>query len=233
MPETLIIFLAAFAIHIVILGIDVLKPSHGTSAPGIPRRSTTGMFTVVALFGLISGWALPHAITEYGLPAGYGALMIVAIAITATLLSKRLWVLAERYRTRSQVVLIRMYYRDDGLAGLVSVLNGIMCVVFAALIFHLIGSVASHVTGLGITGFYLGVGSIALATILWCQARRRKAVSRADGVHFAIYILGVIGLGVLVLNQTDGFYTRRAVTTFSRTSNLLPASHAADIEAAT
>ena len=175
------------------------------SVPGLPKRSTSGMFTTVALFGVISGWAIPHMITEYGLPAGYGALMIVGMTIVITLLSKRLWVLARRYQTRSQVALIRIYFRDDALAGIVSVLNGVTCVVLTAMIFHLIGSVASHVTGLGIIGFYIGVTGIALVGYLICMTRGLSPSSRADMINFGIYIAGMVGLGLLVLNQVGGF----------------------------
>lgn len=205
MSETQILLLSAFIICLAIYGLDLLKPRSASTDPGLPKRSTTGMFTTVALFGVISGWAIPQMITEYGLPAGYGALMIVGMTIVITLISKRLWVLGRRYQTRSQVALVRMYYGDDGLAGIVSVLNGVMCVVLAAMIFHLIGSVASHVTGLGITGFYIGVASIALAGFLICIARGRSPASRADMIVFIIYIIGMLGFGFVVLSQLGGF----------------------------
>lgn len=205
MSETSILFLSAFIICLAIYGLDLLRPRRALSEPGLPKRSTSGMFTAVTLFGIISGWAIPHMITEYGLPAGYGALMIVAMTIVITLISKRLWVLARRYQTRSQAALIRIYFRDDGLAWIVSVLNGVTCVVLAAMVFHLIGSIASHVTGLGIIGFYIGVTGIALAGYLICTTRDLNPASRADMISFVIYIIGMISLGLLVLNQLGGF----------------------------
>lgn len=205
MSETLILSLFAFIICLAIYGLDLLRPRPTLLQPGLPKRSTSGMFTTLALFGVISGWAIPHMISEYGLPAGYGALMIVGMTIVITLISKRLWVLARRYQTRSQVTLVRMYFRDDALAGVVSVLNGATCVVLTAMIFHLIGSVASHVTGLGIIGFYIGITGIALAGYLVCTTRDRNTASRADVISFGVYIIGMVGLGLLVLNQFGGF----------------------------
>lgn len=205
MPESLIIFLAALVICIAIVGVDLFKPYQTSAPPGIGRRSTSGFFTTVAFFGIISGWALPHMITEYGLPAGYGALMIIAVTIVITLLSRRLWVLAQRYETRSQITLVRLYYRDDGLAGIVSVMNGIMCVVLVAMIFHLIGSVASHVSGYGIYGFYMGVVGIALGGYMISMARSQNHVTRSDVISFIVYVIGVIGLGIIVLDKIGGF----------------------------
>lgn len=205
MSDTLIIFITAFVICLAIVGSELIRPSKAETNPGLPKKSTVGLFNVVAFFGVISAWALPHMITEYGLPAGYGALMIVGMTITITLLSKRLWVLGQRYQTRSQVALVRAYFHDDGLASIISVLNGIICVVLTAMIFHLIGSVASHVTGLGITGFYLGITGAALVGYLFAQARNQRSTLRADIISFTIYVIGLIALGVVVLNQIGGF----------------------------
>ena len=144
-------------------------------------------------------------IAEYGLPAGYGALMIIAMAIVMTLLSKRLWVLARRYRTRSQVTLVRLYFRDDGLAGMVSVLNGITCLVLLALIFHLVGSVTSFATGLGIAGFYAGAAAITIVGYVYYLNVGMDRASIAGTLSLVIFILGMMGLGIAVLSHIGGF----------------------------
>lgn len=205
MSETLIIILISYAACLAVAGIDAILPGKRDGEPGSPKRSSNGAFTAVALFGVISAWALPQVIGEFGLPAGYGALMIVAMAIVMSLLTKRLWIIGRLYQTRSQVMLIRLYYQDTAMAGLVSVLNGITCMVLVALIFHLVGSVVSHVSGLGVFGFYLGIGAITISGYVMCMSRERRRASRSDLIGFIVYILGMIALGVIVLGQLGGF----------------------------
>jgi SSS family solute:Na+ symporter len=204
MSETLIVLIVGYVACFVLVGMNAFV-SAKQSAPGLPKKSAWGAFTTVALFGVLSGWALPQMIAEYGLPAGYGALMIIAMAIVMMLLSKRLWVLARRYETRSQVTLVRLYFRDDGLAGVVSVLNGITCLVLLALIFHLVGSVASFATGLGIVGFYTGVAAIAIVGYVYYLNVGMDRASLAATLSLLTYILGMMGLGIAVLSQMDGF----------------------------
>jgi SSS family solute:Na+ symporter len=204
LPETLIVLIVGYVACFVLAGMNAFV-SAKKSAPGLPKKSAWGAYTTVALFGVLSGWALPQMIAEYGLPAGYGALMIIGMAIVMTLLSKRLWVLARRYQTRSQVILVRLYFRDDGLAGMVSVLNGITCLVLLALIFHLVGSVASFATGLGIVGFYTGAAAIAIIGYVYYLNVGMGRASLATRLSLVIYIFGMIGLGFAVLSHLGGF----------------------------
>ena len=202
--ETLIVLIIGYVACFVLAGMNAFV-SAKQSAPGLPRKSAWGSYTTVALFGGISGWALPQMIAEYGLPAGYGALMIIAMGIVMTLLSKRLWVLARRYQTRSQITLVRLYFRDDGLAGMISVLNGITCLVLLALIFHLVGSVTSFATGLGVVGFYIGAAAIAIAGYVYYLNVSMDRASLAATFSLVIYILGMMGLGIAVLSDLGGF----------------------------
>jgi SSS family solute:Na+ symporter len=202
--ETLIVLIVGYVACFVLAGMNAFV-SAKKSAPGLPKKSAWGAYTTVALFGVLSGWALPQMIAEYGLPAGYGALMIIAMAVVMTLLSKRLWVLARRYQTQSQVTIVRLYFRDDGLAGMVSVLNGVTCLVLLALIFHLVGSVTSFATGLGIFGFYTGAAAIAIVGYVYYLNVGMDRASLAATLSLIIYIIGVVGLGIAVLSHMGGF----------------------------
>lgn len=203
-PETLIVIIVGYVACFVLAGMNAFLPAK-QSAPGLPKKSAWGSYTTVALFGGLSGWALPQMIAEFGLTAGYGALMVIAMAIVMTLLSKRLWVLARRYQTRSQVTLVRLYFRDDGLAGMVSVLNGITCLVLLALIFHLVGSITSFATGLGIIGFYTGAAAIAIVGYVYYSNVGMDRASLAATLSLVIYVLGIMGLGIAVISHMGGF----------------------------
>lgn len=200
MPETHIAILSALLVFFTLLALDVVLSRRRNA-----RRESRGMLVQVAFFGLILGWALPRAVSEYGLAAGYGALTLTAVAITMTLFAKRLWILARRYDTRSQRVLVEKYYQDHGLAGLISVLNGWLWITIGAVLLHLIGSASSQLTGLGIFGFYIGIGVIVLSVMGWRYIRKADVRTFGDLIFFYVYLLGAVGLGYGVLDALGGF----------------------------
>lgn len=193
------ILLSALALHLIILGVGLLGQN---SKPMKPRN--TGMFMAVAGFGLITVWALPNAVQEHGLVAGYGALVLVGASIAASIFAKRYWVLSRLCDTRSFFFVVGTYYRNPRLARIASGINSVILVFLTGLIFHLIGMMSSALSGLGTLGFYIGVFTIAILALGLSRPRCRRNVSRGDVIHFWLYAAGVVLLGMIVLGAADG-----------------------------
>jgi Na+/proline symporter len=202
---TLVILYWAYCIY---WGIQGAIRSKTASAYMVAGRSLPmWVFILAATATSFSGWTFighPGLIWRDGLSYAFASFYVLTIPITGTWFAKRQWLLGKRYGFITPGDMYAYYYGSEAMRWLVVIVAFLYSSFYSAVQLIASGNLFHLVTNKQVS---VEMGSILLAAIVvfYVAAGGIRSIAWVDALQCILLILGIITLGVFVLNNTGGW----------------------------
>jgi Na+/proline symporter len=202
---TLVILYWAYCIY---WGIQGAIKSRTAGAYMVAGRSLPmWVFILAATATSFSGWTFighPGLIWRDGLSYAFASFYVLTIPITGTWFAKRQWLLGKRYGFITPGDMYAYYYGSEAMRWLVVIVAFLYSSFYSAVQLIASGNLFHLVTNKQVP---VEVGSILLAAIVvfYVAAGGIRSIAWVDALQCILLILGIITLGVFVLNNTGGW----------------------------
>ncbi len=195
-------------IYCIYWGIQGAIKSKTASAYMVAGRSLPmWVFILAATATSFSGWTFighPGLIWRDGLSYAFASFYVLTIPITGTWFAKRQWLLGKRYGFITPGDMYAYYYGSEAMRWLVVIVAFLYSSFYSAVQLIASGNLFHVVTNKQVS---VELGSILLAAIVvfYVAAGGIRSIAWVDALQCILLILGIITLGVFVLNNTGGW----------------------------
>src|SRR5919106_287902 len=200
---TLVILYWAYCIYWGIHGAIRSRTAGAYMVAG--RALPMWVFMLAATATSFSGWTFighPGLIWRDGLAYAFASFYVLTIPITGTFFAKRQWLLGKRYGFITPGDMYSYYYGTEWMRWLVVIVAFLYSAFYSAVQLIAAGALFNVVTGVPLV-----TGSILLAAVVvfYVAAGGLRSIAWVDALQCVLLILGIITLGMLVLNSVGGW----------------------------
>jgi Na+/proline symporter len=195
-------------IYCIYWGIQGARKSRTAGAYMVAgRQLPMWIFILAATATSFSGWTFighPGLIWRDGLAYAFASFYVLTIPITGTFFAKRQWLLGKRYGFITPGDMYSYYYGTEWMRWLVVVVAFLYSSFYSAVQLIASGNLFHLVTDKQVP---VVTGSILLAAIVvfYVAAGGIRSIAWVDALQCILLILGIITLGVFVMNNTGGW----------------------------
>jgi Na+/proline symporter len=202
---TLVILYWIYCIYWGIQGARKSKTAGAYMVAG--RQLPMWIFILAATATSFSGWTFighPGLIWRDGLAYAFASFYVLTIPITGTFFAKRQWLLGKRYGFITPGDMYSYYYGTEAMRWLVVIVAFLYSSFYSAVQLIASGNLFHLVTDKQVS---VVTGSILLAAIVvfYVAAGGIRSIAWVDALQCILLILGIITLGVFVMNNTGGW----------------------------
>lgn len=203
----ILVFFLAYIVFCIYIGVRASRVSGNSRSFFSPDAGiATWVFVIAATSAIFAGWNFtghPAQVFQNGFQFTNASYFVILVPLAGILVMKRQWVLGRQYGWVTPGEMYTSYFDGDPIALIAAGIATVFAVAFVATLFSASGSLLYGLSG-GAISRELGMWGLALIVLFYSMTGGIGAVAKVGVVQGALFIGGMIVLGVLCVDYSGG-----------------------------